>query len=268
MNLNTQAELNDRLRQGIELARNGQREKAYVVFSEITKLQPTNEQALVWKAAVTSDIAETITCLETVLKLNPQNVRAKAGLAWAKKQSGDGNAPTIEQKPKVEPVVPIRIAKGAPKRETIIEIPPKSAQNETKSDIAPYKRSRLVTRETQERPKVAATAPKPEKPKSSKGRTTSGRKKPDTQRVESTVMRAAMPKIVLRISEKVRRSTAGEFVESSPSRIALFWPILFFLLALGLALFSFIVVPLAPFLGVIALLLTLGGVFTLSQADI
>jgi hypothetical protein len=266
MNLNTQAELNDRLRQGIELARQGQREKAYVVFSEITKLQPTNEQALVWKAAVTSNIAETINCLETVLKLNPQNMRAKAGLAWAKKQTDEGTVTAIA--PKAEPVVAIRVAKGAPRRETINEIPPKSAQNETKSDIAPYKKSRLVTREIEERPKVAASVPEPTKPKGSKGRTTRGRKKPDTHRVESTVMRAAMPKIALRISEKVRRSTAGEFTESSPTRIALVWPLLFFLLALGLVLFSFIVVSLAPIFGVLALLVTLAGVFTLNQADI
>ena len=72
---------------GRRLAESGQLALAHHLFQCATELEPSNENAWVWRAGVAHSPDETILCLNRVLELNPRNERAKAGLAWAAKQS-------------------------------------------------------------------------------------------------------------------------------------------------------------------------------------
>jgi tetratricopeptide (TPR) repeat protein len=96
----TRIELNARLERRIErsgppdaavlvalgrlLAEVGQRRGALLLLARATELDPKNEEAWIWRAGVTEDNDETIACLTQVLKLNPVNPQAHAGLEWAR----------------------------------------------------------------------------------------------------------------------------------------------------------------------------------------
>lgn len=75
-----------KLKQGIGLARDNQRQEAEAVFAQILELQPRNETALIWKAAVAQNPVEAVRCLEQALQINPNNQRARAGLEWAQRR--------------------------------------------------------------------------------------------------------------------------------------------------------------------------------------
>ena len=68
---------------GRRLAEAGQRAIAYHLFKRATELEPSNENAWMWRAGVAPNPDETVLCLKRVLELNPQNAQAKAGLNWA-----------------------------------------------------------------------------------------------------------------------------------------------------------------------------------------
>ncbi|MEI7554848.1 hypothetical protein [Candidatus Chlorohelix sp.] len=248
MNLNTQAEIESRFKQGVDLAKQGNQGEAYRIFLEITKLNPTNEQALLWRAAVSVNPAETLACLELALKINPNNERAKAGLEWAMQ----------------------RMNTAIPNTENLLKeqkIHPTNVQNETKAADIPYKRSRFQTQQVKfitpapvsiER-EVRKVANKPEKK--------SKRASSIEKKVESEVLQAAVPKIALTISEKVRwnaQRTANSF---NDTRLALRWSLLLFLMAVCLVLAGFALAQLATGLGVAALGITLFGVYLLSRSD-
>ncbi|HEX7586965.1 MAG TPA: hypothetical protein VF478_01500, partial [Anaerolineae bacterium] len=68
---------------GRRLAEAGQWAFAHHLFQCATELEPSNENAWMWRAGVAQAADETVLCLKRVLELNPQNGQAKAGLAWA-----------------------------------------------------------------------------------------------------------------------------------------------------------------------------------------
>ncbi len=271
MGLNTQAEIEDRLKQGIRLAREGSQRDAYTVFHEITKVQPTHEQALIWRAAVCDDPQETINCLERVLTLNPENKRAQAGLEWAKKRlKGEIATPPLPIIPMKPDIVPFK-----PAAKLLIE--PKTLPNETKSAPPPYKRSRFETQsnKTARMPENTSTSSNKvgvkerttqENSKAVSDRTKKPKQETKGKKVaESTIMRAAVPKVALRISERVARNQTT--VPKTTVQVALKWPLLLFVLALALALSSFILIPLSMFLGLTALLLAFVGIFLFNRAN-
>ncbi|MBI5649771.1 MAG: tetratricopeptide repeat protein [Chloroflexi bacterium] len=69
---------------GRALAEAGQKPWAYHLLVRATQMDGQNDQAWMWRAGVTDDLAETVSCLEQSLKINPQNMRARAGLHWAR----------------------------------------------------------------------------------------------------------------------------------------------------------------------------------------
>lgn len=79
-------DVKQKLKQGIGLARDNQRQEAEAVFAQILELQPRNETALIWKAAVAQNPAEAVRCLEQALQVNSANQRARAGLEWAQRR--------------------------------------------------------------------------------------------------------------------------------------------------------------------------------------
>ena len=80
--------IKESLRLGIEAARNGNKETARAYLTKVIRQTPENIPALFWLAYVVESPQESITLLERVLALDPDNVRAKDGIRWAKKQLG------------------------------------------------------------------------------------------------------------------------------------------------------------------------------------
>lgn len=71
------------MEEGIRIAQEGRKAEAYDVFDAITRLVPTHVEAWLWKGGMAFHPEESVRCLQRALDLDPDNVRARAGLAWA-----------------------------------------------------------------------------------------------------------------------------------------------------------------------------------------
>ena len=83
----------DLVKQGVELARAGDKSRARPLFRQAVEDDPANEPALMWLASVAESPQEALTTLERVLALNPNHeqahsaahaARLKVGVAAAK----------------------------------------------------------------------------------------------------------------------------------------------------------------------------------------
>jgi predicted regulator of Ras-like GTPase activity (Roadblock/LC7/MglB family) len=86
------------LRQGMEAARRGNKAKARELLLQATEVDPTSEEAWLWLAGVAESSEDTELYLQTVLALNPDNLKAQQGLRWLQSQgSGESTPqPTLE----------------------------------------------------------------------------------------------------------------------------------------------------------------------------
>ena len=78
---------------GIDAARAGRRLEARRYFNLALKQSPNHIPTLLWLAFVAPMVQESQAILEQVLDLDPDNERAKAGLAWARRQLADQTSP-------------------------------------------------------------------------------------------------------------------------------------------------------------------------------
>ncbi len=62
--------------------------RARNLLQQVVKLDKTNVQAWLWLSTVTEDLTERATCLNNVLRIDPANRQAKAGLAWIERHTG------------------------------------------------------------------------------------------------------------------------------------------------------------------------------------
>lgn len=81
------------LDQGIAAAREGDWEAAHPLLREVIEIDPGNELAWLWLAAVTESDHEALAYLERVLEIDPDNRRALAGIAQIAARSGKITAP-------------------------------------------------------------------------------------------------------------------------------------------------------------------------------
>lgn len=79
----TVEDVEDLMREGIRLAKQGRKAEAYDVFSTITRLVPDHVEAWLWKGGMALHPQESVRCLQKALELDPDNPQAKEGLAWA-----------------------------------------------------------------------------------------------------------------------------------------------------------------------------------------
>ncbi len=68
------------LHDGMTAARTGQRAEARRLFEAVLRLDPRNEEAILWWAGLARDPQAALTALARVLDINPQNRRARAGI--------------------------------------------------------------------------------------------------------------------------------------------------------------------------------------------
>lgn len=66
---------------GIQAARQGKKQNARMIFEQILANDKQNERAWLWMAAVAETPAARINYLKTVLKINPNNIRAQRELS-------------------------------------------------------------------------------------------------------------------------------------------------------------------------------------------
>ena len=87
----------DLMKEGIGLAREGQKADAYDVFSSITHLVPDHVEAWLWKGGLAFHPRESVRCLQKALELDPDNEHAREGLDWAQaKLSAEEDGPIEE----------------------------------------------------------------------------------------------------------------------------------------------------------------------------
>jgi Tol biopolymer transport system component len=78
--LSANKELQDKLKIGIDAARNGDRATARKLLQEVIRADPRSELAWMWLASTTDNVAERRACLSKALEINPDNTRAKEAL--------------------------------------------------------------------------------------------------------------------------------------------------------------------------------------------
>ena len=99
------------LRQGIAASRAGQSQDAKRLLRQAIELDPDNESAWLWLSGVVDSLSERQHCLEQVLRLNPGNAHARAGLAWLEQQ-------VIQASPPAEVATGPVATESQPDRET------------------------------------------------------------------------------------------------------------------------------------------------------
>ena len=104
------------LREGISAARAGDKTRAKRLLLEVTERDERNEQAWLWLSGVVDDLEEMRICLENVLAINPQNQRARKGLAWveARLVAEPPAPPPVSEPPPWEVTVPAEPAPQPP----------------------------------------------------------------------------------------------------------------------------------------------------------
>lgn len=68
------------LQRGIAAARSGRSAEALSILEQVVKMEPENEMAWLWLSGLMRSTEQKRACLENVLKANPENVYARAGL--------------------------------------------------------------------------------------------------------------------------------------------------------------------------------------------
>jgi hypothetical protein len=78
------------LRWGQQAARAGDRLVAYRLFVRAVEIDPSSEEAWLWRAGTAAEPDEAIRCLNRVLEINPDNARARRGLDEMQRRFADG----------------------------------------------------------------------------------------------------------------------------------------------------------------------------------
>lgn len=78
---------------GVAAARSGQRRLAAGLLARAVQCDPRHEQAWLWLSGVVDDPEQIVFCLRTVLEIDPDNDRARRGLAWLEQRSPAPESP-------------------------------------------------------------------------------------------------------------------------------------------------------------------------------
>jgi len=92
---------------GIEAARAGRKQEARKCLWAVLRANPNYIPALFWMAYVAATPQESIELLERILKLDPDNERARAGLLWVEQQSqGEATAEEADETDEADDATP------------------------------------------------------------------------------------------------------------------------------------------------------------------
>lgn len=76
------------LGEGKDAARNGDKNAARTLLTQVVERDPHNEQAWMWLSGVVAEPEEQQICLENVLVINPHNTKARKGLEFISAKTG------------------------------------------------------------------------------------------------------------------------------------------------------------------------------------
>lgn len=94
---------------GVAAARGGQKRIAAGLLTRSVQYDPNNEGAWLWLSGVIDDPHQIAFCLNSVLKLNPGNERARRGLRWLEERQ------LLTGNPKPAPLFEVEVGKAQPK---------------------------------------------------------------------------------------------------------------------------------------------------------
>ena len=77
------------VREGINAIKAGNKDEGRILLLKAVELDQYNEQAWLWLSGVLDSIEDQRTCLENVLAINPNNERAKQGVAYLASKASD-----------------------------------------------------------------------------------------------------------------------------------------------------------------------------------
>lgn len=78
--MSASTEVTLQLQKGIAAARSGHSTKAQRLLRQVVEADPANEMAWLWLSGLVTTSLQKRACLEQVLRANPENVYARAGL--------------------------------------------------------------------------------------------------------------------------------------------------------------------------------------------
>jgi PAS domain-containing protein len=85
----TDSDLEQKLQDGIDAARRGDRPAGRRLLEEVIESDPDNELAWIWLASCVNTLTERRDCLERVLQINPDNTRAREALSALRQKMGE-----------------------------------------------------------------------------------------------------------------------------------------------------------------------------------
>ncbi len=97
----TQSGIEELVREGGAALRSGERERARALLAQAVRLNPRSEQAWLLLAGAVTDAEQRRSCLERVLRLNPEHTIARK--AMATRQTGGDRRPTAGGQPPANP---------------------------------------------------------------------------------------------------------------------------------------------------------------------
>src|SRR5690348_3038592 len=101
------------LEQGISAAITGRRAEARALLAQVVEADDRNEQAWLWLAGLVEDPEDIRTCLENVLHLNPNNIKAQQGLEWVEQRHG-ARSPADVAATGAAPEQPVQVSTDTP----------------------------------------------------------------------------------------------------------------------------------------------------------
>ena len=122
--------MSDLLQQGIAAARAGRKAEARELLTQVVEADERSEQGWLWLSGVVEAPDDMRTCLENVLEINPDNAKAKQGLAWIAQRYGPAKPPAPA--PETTPPTPAR-----PAPEVELERSVGSAVTHTTTSLSP-----------------------------------------------------------------------------------------------------------------------------------
>ncbi len=119
--------MSDLLQQGIAAARAGNRAEARALLTRAIEADERNEQAWLWLSGVVDDPNDMRTCLHNVLELNPNNAKARQGLAWVDSKYGPPApaeiVPPAPPAPTYDPLASVATSYTGPTTHLVSEAP-------------------------------------------------------------------------------------------------------------------------------------------------
>ncbi len=123
--------MSDLLQQGIAAARAGNRAEARALLTRAIEADERNEQAWLWLSGVVDDPNDMRTCLHNVLELNPNNAKARQGLAWVDSKYGPPApaeiVPPAPPAPTYDPLASVATSYTGPTTRLVSEAPSANA---------------------------------------------------------------------------------------------------------------------------------------------